>query len=725
MSQNTLTRRDFVAAGAACAAIAGTAGAISFTAQGMAFGTDDVPASASQKVTLCDGCGNKCAYTAYTVDGKLWRGIGCAGYPTSRGYLCGRGQGYAFLYANENRIKAPLKSNGNGGFDEISWDQACQEIGQKLAGTAPEKIALYQSRGNSTFYPKRLMAALGSANCYSDAAIRDAGITATIEGVSGAYPVPDVAHAKYIVMLDKSTYDGMRPSEMTEFSEMMEAGGHVVLVDSRETSFGRICDEWVGVKPGTELAFLLGVAGELVRSGHYSKAFTDAYANGFDQFAAEMRGYTLDWAASITGAEATKIAQVANDLWNNAPAAFVDMPWAGTLGSGFANSADTVRMIYLINAMLGSFNQKGGWLFPNAPYVSDEMLAEKGIPQLTAKANIVTYMDAPLVWGDSIIAAFEQMKAGNITQLIVVEGNPVLDVSNGNGVKEALSGLDLLVVMDSFMTDTAVLADYVLPLSTYLERTDTIVTASGANTVAGLRTPVLENTEVDAKSIPDAVYALAAGAGVADAFPFTLEDYNRANAELMGVSYEGLLQEGISAVPNSDAQLGTMPYLRTASGKVDFASPAFEAAGLSAVPTWTAPGIEEVNGSLRLMVGQEVVFQDTFCNASPYLMTLADKYQLQQAWVNTDTAAAAGIADGDTVEITSPLASIKVPVKVTDLIAPNVVWMPAHFGSIYGQKQGEKLFGAAPKPLIAWQLAPGTGAGMMNETAVTLKKAGA
>ena len=306
MSQNTLTRRDFVAAGAACAAIAGTASAISFTTQGMAFGTDDVPASASQKVTLCDGCGNKCAYTAYTVDGKLWRGIGCAGYPTSRGYLCGRGQGYAFLYANENRIKAPLKSNGNGGFDEISWDQACQEIGQKLAGTAPEKIALYQSRGNSTFYPKRLMAALGSANCYSDAAIRDAGITATIEGVSGAYPVPDVAHAKYIVMLDKSTYDGMRPSEMTEFSEMMEAGGHVVLVDSRETSFGRICDEWVGVKPGTELAFLLGVAGELMRSGHYSKAFTDAYANGFDQFAAEMRGYTLDWAASITGAEATK-----------------------------------------------------------------------------------------------------------------------------------------------------------------------------------------------------------------------------------------------------------------------------------------------------------------------------------------------------------------------------------------------------------------------------------
>lgn len=725
MSQNTLTRRDFVAAGAACAAIAGSAGALSLGSQSLAYGEDDAPVNAAQKVTLCDGCGNKCAFTAYTIDNKFWRAIGCVGYPTSHGYLCGRGQGYAFLYANKNRVKTPLKKNESGTFEEISWDQACQEIGQKLTGGDPQKIALYQSRGNSTFYPKRLMTALGSANCYSDAAFRDAGITATIEGISGAYPAPDVAHAKYVVMLDKSTYDGMRPSEMAEFSEMMENGGHIVLVDSRETSFGRICDEWIGVKPGTELAFLLGIAGEMVRTGHYNKDFVAANANGFDQFAAEMKGYTLDWAAEITGAEAGQIGKVAADLWANAPAAFVDMPWAGTLGSGFANSVDTVRMIYLVNAMLGCFNQKGGWLFPNAPFVSDEMLAEKGIPQLTTDASIITYMDAPLVWGDSIVAAFEQMKAGNLNQLIVVEGNPVLDVSNGNGVKEALEGLDLLVVLDSFMTDTALLADYVLPLNTFLERTDTIVTASGANTVAGLRTPVLTNTEVDGKSIPDAIVALATGAGLADAFPFTLDDYNRANAELMGISYDGLLQEGISVIPGSDAQLGTMPYLRTASGKIDFASPTFEAAGLSAVPTWTSPAVEETNGSLRLMVGQEVVFQDTFCDASPYLMTLAEKYQLQQAWVNSETAAALGIADGDTVEITSPQASIKVPAKVTELIAPNVVWMPAHFGSVYGQASGEALFGAAPKPLIAWQLEKGTGAGMMNETAVTLKKVGA
>ena len=71
--------------------------------------------------------------------------------------------------------------------------------------------------------------------------------------------------------------------------------------------------------------------------------------------------------------------------------------------------------------------------------------------------------------------------------------------------------------------------------------------------------------------------------------------------------------------------------LPISSGKIDFASPTFEAAGLSAVPTWTSPAVEAVNGSLRLMVGQEVVFQDTFCDASPYLMTLAEKYQLQQA----------------------------------------------------------------------------------------------
>ena len=221
MSQNTLTRRDFVAAGAACAAIAGGAGALSLGSWSPAFGEDDAPTNTVQKVTLCDGCGNKCAFTAYTVNEKFWRAIGCVGYPTSHGFLCGRGQGYAFLYANKNRVKTPLKKNGSGGFEEISWDQACQEIGQKLTAADPGKIALYQNRSNSTFSPKRLMAALGSANCYSDAAIRDAGITATIEGISGAYPAPDVANAKYVVMLDKYTYDGMRPAEIAEFAKMV------------------------------------------------------------------------------------------------------------------------------------------------------------------------------------------------------------------------------------------------------------------------------------------------------------------------------------------------------------------------------------------------------------------------------------------------------------------------------------------------------------------------
>ena len=71
MSQNTLTRRDFVAAGAACAAIAGGAGALSLGSWSPAFGEDEAPTNAVQKVTLCDGCGNKCAFTAYTVNEKF------------------------------------------------------------------------------------------------------------------------------------------------------------------------------------------------------------------------------------------------------------------------------------------------------------------------------------------------------------------------------------------------------------------------------------------------------------------------------------------------------------------------------------------------------------------------------------------------------------------------------------------------------------------------------
>ncbi|NHM13894.1 molybdopterin-containing oxidoreductase family protein [Xiamenia xianingshaonis] len=729
MSGLKLTRRNFLVGTAGAAALVGCGGVVGYTAWSKAYADDEEQPSAPPKAvhTVCDGCPNQCGMVARTVEGKLWRVEGEQGHPRSGGRLCGRGQGYASIAYSQDRLTVPLKRNASGGFDPVSWDDALADIARHIKAAKPAEVAVFQARGTDAFFARRFVSALGSANYFTDAAVHDLDVAAAISAIAGTgLPVPDPAHAKYLVMLDASTNDTVLPADADAFAALRDRDAHMVLVDSRITAFSRLADKWVPIIPGTELAFLLGIAGQLIRSGAYDAAFAQACGEGFDQFAAEMKAYRLSWAAAKTGISEGVLGAIASNLAAAAPACYVDMPLGGTFGSGYANSVDVVRMVYLVNALLGNFNQAGGWIFGAAPAVDDAALAAAGIPAVKpGTAAAVDAQAAPLAGGDSCIAAMEAVRAGAVKTAVFVETNPVRDYPAAALVVEALSKLDCLVVCDEFMTETVELADYVLPLPTYLERTDTVQVVPAATSVAALRNQAIERIHPETRTVDEVFAALAGLCGVADAFAFSKEDYNRAVCDVLGVSYEGLVGQGVAAIPSSRVTLGEPPAFSTASGKLLFACPAFADAGLTAVPRWRDPKTSAGKAKPRLLVGEQATQYDTYTIDDEQLMAYAKQYGLDRAWISAELAEKHGIRDGDAVELSTTEATIAVPVKITSCVMPEVVWVPAHYGCTAQQVKQAYGFGAAPKQLISFNLEPATGAAMMNDVTVSIRKAGA
>lgn len=719
-----LTRRGFLAGSAGAVALAGVSGYLSFGAWEKAE-ADEANGGGEERHTLCDGCSNQCGMNVWVSNGRPLRAMGMTGHPNTRGKLCGRGQGLLALPYSEDRLTDPLKKDSNGRFSTISWDQAFEDISADL-GDDPSKIAAIQARGTDSWFVRRFMTALGSPNYYSDAAFNDCDITAAVETISGAYPSPDTEHAKYILTLDKSYYDGFRPAEAAGYVKARENGAKVVALDPRLTSFSSCIDEWLPCRPGTELAFLLAVANQLIQTGHISNDFVNNHANGFASFRQEMQKYSLSWASDQTGIPEDKIAQVASELAANAPASLIDMSWAGAFGCGYRNSVDTVRMLLILNALLGNTNQPGGMIYGTAPYVADSMLDSSVIrPVAQLKSYPVGAEDAMLSYGSSAVGAINGMLSGDIKSAILFETNPVQDFTDADKVREALGDLDCLVVCDMMMTDTAQLADYVLPLTSYLERTDTINTVYAHTSVAAVRHPIVDKIHENTRTIPEIVSGLADTMGAGEYFDFDIDDYNRQVAGLMNVSYDGLLAQAVARIPNATVQQGATPYYRTQSRMLDLSSSAFQAAGLSAVPTWTEPENESSVGNLHLLVGEQNIHTHTFTSNDARLMDVSKAYGLDRLWINEDYANSINVAEGDTVEVSSDEGSFRAQAHVTKCIHPEAVWMASHYGSQSQDEHAAYDFGAPVKSIVPLASEPGTGAAMVQEAVVTVKKVGA
>ncbi len=678
--------------------------------------------------SLCNGCSSKCGLVATTRDGRLWTVEGMEEHPYSKGTLCGRGHGTAQWAYSDGRLTQPMKRVEDGSFAPISWDDAFAEIGAKVqeivAEAGPEALAIIQDpRPSGKYYSKRFMNALGSANVYTHAAACNLSKESGIEQATGAQNFSvDFANTKMVVFIGRSYGDAIRPSSVKSLAGAAAKGARVVIVDPRLNNTGVFATDWVPIKPGTDIALLLGIANVLVTRDLYDHEFVEQHAVGFPEFAAQVADYTPEWAEGICDVPAATIEELAESLAAAAPACAIEPSWRAAFGCAYQNSFETARCVCAVNALLGSWGQKGGALLTSSPKAGD--LDPAKFPKVPAPASPrLGDEEYPLALSGTgtNLAVLNGCNDGAIQGVFFYNSNAVQGYAQPAKWREALAKAKLVVTIDVQMSETALESDYVLPECTVLERLELPEFIGGKKHYVALRTPVLERIHPETKPCDEIFAGLAEACGVGQYFPFTVEELADAQLASVGTSLDEVREAGIVELTDPEFAYG-VPTFKTPTEKFQFTSEKVGTAGLNPVIGYVGRLVEPAEGEFFLVGGKQGIHSHTMTMNLEALNAISREYGLERLWMATSDAESLGIADGDTVEVESSEATGQVTVKVTERLKPGVLFLPTHYGSTSPYLTRAQGLGINMMDFVPLHLEPKVGSVMSQEVAVKVRK---
>jgi anaerobic selenocysteine-containing dehydrogenase len=423
--------------------------------------------------TICNLCPLSCGLDVQVREGKI---IGIAGmkeHPLRR--ICIKARGLIdWVYASE-RVTSPMRRT-NGKWQEISWDEALGIIADKLSQIKERYgarafvvhlgypfIASHISRLASRFcsiYGSPNFTTGGSL-CFMARAIGH-GLTCNHAGLP---LLPNFRSTRCMIIW------GSNPPQSNimmaaAITSARKQGARLIVIDPRRTPLARRADIYAQIRPGTDCALALGLLNVIIAEELYDKPFVQEWTVGFEQLLEHVRDYPPQRVADITWVPKETIEDIARSYAQNRPATIAQ----GVSLDHCSNGVQTSRAIATLIAITGNIDIPGGNVY-NLPLkqsslrvrgrVSVEDAIGAGYPLFTKLTRETTAMPVP----DAIISG----KPYPIRALIVQGSNPILTWPNSNKVKEAFSKLELLVVIDPLMTETAKLAHIFLPAATFLE----------------------------------------------------------------------------------------------------------------------------------------------------------------------------------------------------------------------------------------------------------------
>jgi thiosulfate reductase/polysulfide reductase chain A len=723
-----INRRNFLKATAAGAGILSLNG-LPLDFKSWAQGSTQAPVT--RVPTLCNGCGNRCAIFAYVKNGRLWKIEGNPEANGNLGVVCPKGHGYLHDLYNPDRLEGPLKRVGDR-FEPISWDQAYQEISQKinliLMDNGPQALFWVNYPQSNNAYALRLMHALGSphyfthgSTCYT---ARNAGWETTV----GMLPSVDLSNSRYILIIGRNPAGGIDLGQVKKIMEAKGKGAKLVVVDPRHSETAILADEWLPIKPGTDLAFLLAMINVLVKEQLYDKGFVEKKTVGFESLDDEIVNYPPEWAERVCEIPAKTIVRVAREMAEAKPKALLHRGYHGAFGAQYLNSFQTVRALAIANSLLGNINREGGIYFPQTAQLG-ELQPKHPAPELPkmGKADGTGVPGRyPLgSYGDGIAHAIPELALrGELKAGFVYHYNPLRTNPNPKRVIAGYKKLDLLVVIDTVLSETASIAHYVLPESFYLERTEAVDTKhSGKMAQVSLQQQVVKPL-FDTRPGTQIIIELAKPLGVGRYFEFDMEEANRLRLKPLGVTLEALKEKGILLVGEKWKE--AFEKLGTSSGKVEIHSKALEGLGFPAIPRWEEPLVSPDSKDLhsfRLLHGKQAIHTHSMTANQPVLMAISHRYDLVRLWMNRERGHRLGLKDGDWVHLKSIVGEGRIRVRLTEGIHPSCVWLPSGYGVFSKHLKTAYDVGLSYNDFLPTYFDPTVGHSMSSEIVVQVTKA--
>lgn len=436
-----------------------------------------LPANAADQPTVCVLCSHNCGLRVDVVDNRITAIRADESNPITQGYVCNKGFSIGHYIDHAQRLQHPLKRQADGSFARISWDTAIAEIAARLnelrARHSPRSIGLVGigGQGNHMDAPYGLtwLSALGSKRWFNAFAQEKTQHFLVSRWMFDAPPAvffhPDIEHTRYLLLLGTNPKVSNRGHNATDTFKKLAANPEqkVVVLDPRETETTRSADRHVRVKPGSDVYFLLGMAAAIVSSeGLVDARFVAEHTVDFETVRKALAEVDIDEMARRAGVTTAELVDVARGFADAESAAIMfDLAIEHNLFSTL-----TSYLIHLLSTLTGNVGRRGGNIFMEsvtppehspARHREPERALASGIPAISAMGGFAMFSPS-LVPEEILIDHPERLRA-----LIVEGANPLLSFSDTQRWLEAREQLDLLVVIEPAMTETAAIADYVLP----------------------------------------------------------------------------------------------------------------------------------------------------------------------------------------------------------------------------------------------------------------------
>lgn len=690
------------------------------------------------------GCSH-CGLLARVKDDKIVGMRGNPEHPGSRGHVCRERFPHLIKWLEHpDQLMYPLKRAGERGenqWQRISWDQALDEIADKLKQIKAQYGAesLVSTEGIADIHGLRmrflnLFGNPGNINCA--APICNCGKRAMCGALGGALPSNRGALTREAVTSSKAffvlgrTIDQSMPMAWRDLRNYLkeEPRPKVVVIDPRRTKLAESADIHLQIRPGTDTAMFLAWINVIIEEGLYNKAFVDKWTFGFEQLKQRASEYTPERVAEITWIPAEKIRECAELYGRSKPATIItglglDMMGLNGMRAEHARlclqaiTGNLEALIYerpqgpgpIINGKMGireamlqmeekclpeqRKKQIGSDRFQLMAWPAYEITSKNykevyGIPQCMAGHNFVAHQ--PSVW-----RAIVEGKPYPVKAMITWSSNILVTAANTKLVYKALKSqnLELHVVLDTFMTPTALLADYVLPAASKFEKP---YCTSYEDFL-----PMFEAGERAIKPMGERRTdyefwrGLAIRLGLGDYFPWkTDEEFAEYRLEPLGMTFKEAATERyiISSEPwtyeTINTKTGKPTGFATPSGKFELYSNVFKELGQDPLPFFEEPAESPIRTP---DVARDYPLILTTCaRVLPFFesmhhqlgMGLREQHPEPLVEIHPETAQELGIADGDWVYIETRRGVITQKARVTDSIHPQVVnaesnwWFP-------------------------------------------------
>ena len=525
-------------------------------------------------------CPDTCAMQVTVEDDRVTRVEGNPEHPPTAGVLCTKVSRYAERTYHPERVLHPLKRvgpKGSGQWERVSWDAALDDIATRLGSIAArgaERILPYSYAGTmgkiqGESISARLFNALGASRLDGTicASAGSDALAATYGGKLGMH-LGDFAEAKLIIIWgSNSVASNLHFWRLAQ--EAKRAGAMLVCIDPRRTETAEKCHTHLALKPGTDGALALALMHEIFANGWADTAYLEAYVNDWEKLRERARAWTPERAAAECGLEAQQIRDLARCYAHTAPAAI-------RLNYGMqrvAGGGNAVRLIALLPCVTGAWRERGGGMLLSASgwfsgAINSSALERPDLAPIPPPRiiNMTTVGDALMHPGDAHFGA-------PIEAVVVYNSNPVAIAPDSAKVVAGFRREDLFtVVLEHFLTDTADLADYVLPATTQLEHLD--IHTSYGHTWVLLNEPAIAPVG-ESRPNTEIFRGIAARMGFVDPlFAESDEDLLRAALRGSPVTLEELRTTGWARMPVPERPFADGGF-RTQDGKATVDSPLY------------------------------------------------------------------------------------------------------------------------------------------------------